>query len=227
MSKRVTTMTRALFISFFLFSTVIAWSPNVVRVGYLIRKQLTPFNTPLTPFKKPFMTPFTTPTTFYSTPTTLELYSSSDDEDKSSSPPSDEPPSLITTSSPPDLSAAESMFLSQQSWTSVSKANNEKAKAKMLEEVRLQELADEERRAKKGESPDAENYGPGSLSDLGSGALDDGAWESSKGDKDSEAELGLMLLDDGGEKEAKEQSDDDGMGLILGGEDPNPGGLIF
>ena len=154
----------------------------------------------------------------YGTFSTLLLSSSSADD-------TSDPPPLITTSTPDDLSPAESMFLSQQSWTAVSKSNNEAAKAKLLEEARLEELADEARRAKKEGNPEAENYGPGDLSDLGGGVMDDGAWESSKGDKDSEAELGLMLVDNG-EEEAKTENDDNGM-LILGGEDPNPGGLIF
>ena len=87
--------------------------------------------------------------------------------------------------------------------------------------------ADEARRRAKEQGPDAENYGPGELSNLGKGALDDGAWESSLGDADSEAELGIVMLDGSVGASKGDDDDDDGPDLFFGGEDENPGGLIF
>ncbi|GMI14844.1 hypothetical protein TrLO_g12322 [Triparma laevis f. longispina] len=147
---------------------------------------------------------------------------------KSSTPPSDEEePTLLFGSSLDDLapqneveSPAEAMFLSQQHWGDVSKKRNEEAKIRLREE---QEREEEEARLRLSkteleeddQSPNAENYGPGDLSNLGKGLLDEKAWEGSLGDDDS----GLIILEN--------DAEGDNL-LILGDEgEDGEGGLIF
>lgn len=65
------------------------------------------------------------------------------------------------------------------------------------------------------QSPNAENYGPGDLSNLGKGLLDEKAWEGSLGDDDS----GLIILEN--------DAEGDNL-LILGDEgEDGEGGSIF
>ncbi|GMH98420.1 hypothetical protein TrVE_jg1014 [Triparma verrucosa] len=107
------------------------------------------------------------------------------------------------------------MFSSQQQWGEVSKKRNEEAKQRLKEQAALEEaesLLRLQKLEEESENPNAENYGPGDLSNLGSGILDEGAWEASKGDDDS----GLIVL----------ENDAEGDNLLIDGSD-SEGGLIF
>ena len=90
----------------------------------------------------------------------------------------------------------------------------------------LKEVAEEEERARekrerkeRGEGPNAVNYGPGDMRDLGRGYLDEGDWENSKDDDGT----GLILEDEG--KEEGKEGEDNESGLII--DTGGGGGLIF